>query len=106
MRTRLYALPCPPGSSVLGVSCFNQLDHVETMARMCIVYLFVIVTFNLPTNVMKNITMTKDVLVFFFFFLMTQGHHGLTDGQTKEYRDVNDLSGHAVIQWSNHVHDY
>ena len=37
---------------------------------------------------------------------VTLGHHGLTDGQTKEYRDVNDLSGHAVIQWSNHVHDY
>ena len=29
----------------------------------------------------------------FSFFLkkkMTQGHHGLTDGQTREYRDVND----------------
>ena len=34
MRTRLFALPWPPRSSVLGVSCFNQLDHVETMARM------------------------------------------------------------------------
>ena len=49
--------------------------------------------------------MTKDVLVF-FKKNVTLGHHGLTDGQTKEYRDVNDLSGHAVIQWSNHVHDY
>ena len=37
---------------------------------------------------------------------MTLGHHGLTDGQTKEYRDVNDLSGHAIIHWSNYVHDY
>ena len=37
---------------------------------------------------------------------MTLGHHGLTDGQTKEYRDVNDLSGHAVIHWSNHLHGY
>ena len=37
---------------------------------------------------------------------MIQGHHGLIDGQTKEYRDVNDLSGHAVIHWSNHLHDY
>ena len=35
---------------------------------------------------------------------MTRGHHGLTDGQTKEYRDVNDLSGHAVIHWSNHLY--
>ena len=33
--------------------------------------------------------MTKDVLVF-FKKKMTQGHHGLTDGQTREYRDVND----------------
>ena len=49
--------------------------------------------------------MTKDVLVF-KKKNVTLGHHGLTDGQTKEYRDVNDLSGHAVIQWSNHVHDY
>ena len=67
--------------------------------------MFVIVTCNLPTNVRKDITMTKDVLVF-FKKNVTLGHHGLTDGQTKEYRDVNDLSGHAVIQWSNHVHDY
>ena len=42
----------------------------------------------------------------FFFFKMTQRHHGLTYGQTKEYRDVNDLSGHAVIHWSNHLHGY
>ena len=68
--------------------------------------MFVVVTCNLPTNVRKDITMTKDVLVFFKKKNMTLGHHGLTDGQTKEYRDVNDLSGHAVIQWSNHVHDY
>ena len=67
--------------------------------------MFVIVTCNLPTNVRKDITMTKDVLVF-LKKNVTLGHHGLTDGQTKEYRDVNDLSGHAVIQWSNHVHDY
>ena len=67
--------------------------------------MFVIVTCNLPTNARKDITMTKDVLVFKKKNL-TLGHHGLTDGQTKEYRDVNDLSGHAVIQWSNHVHDY
>ena len=67
--------------------------------------MFVIVTCNLPTNVRKDITMTKDVLVF-KKKNVTLGHHGLTDGQTKEYRDVNDLSGHAVIQWSNHVHDY
>ena len=58
----------------------------------------------MPTNVRKDITMTKDVLVF-LKKNVTLGHHGLTDGQTKEYRDVNDLSGHAVIQWSNHVHD-
>ena len=50
--------------------------------------------------------MTKDVLVFFKKKNVTLGHHGLTDGPTKEYRDVNDLSGHAVIQWSYHVHDY
>ena len=57
--------------------------------------------------------MTKDGLFFFvvvvfvcFFFFMTLRHHGLVDGQTKEYRDVNDLSGHAVIHWSNHLHDY
>ena len=68
--------------------------------------MFVIVTCNLPTNVRKNITMTKHVLVFFKKKNVTLGHHGLTDGQTKEYRDVNDLSRHAVIQWSNHVHDY
>ena len=37
---------------------------------------------------------------------MTQGHHGLTDGQTKEYRDVNDLLVDAVIHWSNHLHYY
>ena len=67
--------------------------------------MFVVVTCNLPTNVRKDITMTKDVLVF-KKKNVTLGHHGLTDGQTKEYRDVNDLSGHAVIQWSNHVHDY
>ena len=67
--------------------------------------MFVIVTCNLPTNVRKDITMTKDVLVF-KKKNVTLGHHGLTDGQTKEYRDVNDLSGHAVIQWSNHLHDY
>ena len=36
---------------------------------------------------------------------MTLRHHGLADGQTKEYRDVKDLSGHAVIHWSNHLHD-
>ena len=59
----------------------------------------------MPTNVRKDITMTKDVLVF-LKKKVTLGHHGLTDGQTKEYRDVNDLSGHAVIHWSNHVHDY
>ena len=53
---------------------------------------------------MEDITMTKDVLV--LKKKMTQGHHGLTDGQIKEYRDVNDLSGHAVIPWSNHLHDY
>ena len=68
--------------------------------------MFVVVTCNLPTNVRKDITMTKDVLVFFKKKNVALGHHGLTDGQTKEYRDVNDLSGHAVIQWSNHVHDY
>ena len=54
---------------------------------------------------MKNITMTKDVLVFKKKEI-TLGHHGLTDRQTKEYRDVNDLSGHAIIHWSNYVHDY
>ena len=41
--------------------------------------------------------MTKDGLFFFvvvvfvcLFFFMTLRHHGLADGQTKEYRDVND----------------
>ena len=48
--------------------------------------------------------MTKDGL--FVYFSMTLRHHRLTDGQTKEYRDVNELSGHAVIHWSNHLPGY
>ena len=56
-------------------------------------------------NVIWSLT-TQGDRGFFPIGTRELGHHGLTDGQTKEYRDVNDLSGHAVIQWSNHVHDY
>ena len=76
---------------LIGVSGFNQLDHVETMAR---VYPILVCYCNLQFAHKCNER------------YKTQGHHGLTDGQTKEYRDVNDLSGHAIIHWSNHLHDY
>ena len=105
MRTRLFALPWPPRSSVLGVSCFNQLDHVETMARM---YRIIVCYCNLQfaDKCKERYNYDKGRFSFLKKKNVTLGHHGLTDGQTKEYRDVNDLSGHAVIQWSNHVHDY
>ena len=105
MRTRLYALSCPPRSSVLGVSCFNQLDHVEAMARM---YGIIVCYCNLQfaDKCKERYNYDKRRFSFFKKKNVTLGHHGLTDGPTKEYRDVNDLSGHAVIQWSYHVHDY
>ena len=103
MPTSLYALPWPPRSRVLGVSCFNQLDHVETIARM---YRILVCYCNLQFADKCNEKYNSDKGRFSFFKKMTLGHHGLTDGQTKEYRDVNDLSGHAIIHWSNHVHDY
>ena len=76
---------------------------METIARM---YRILVCYCNLQFADKCNEKYNSDKGRFSFLKKMTLGHHGLTDGQTKEYRDVNDLSGHAIIHWSNHVHDY